>query len=136
MNLVRLENWESRLAEYANSWRDTEYAYGVADCTRFAHGAVSTITGVHLLPETEWPTGWLGAARMMIAKGWESVEAPIGELLPEMPVSEARRGDIVSYRAGGELHLAVRVGDAALAPATRGLTIVARDRWHRAWRVG
>jgi hypothetical protein len=136
MQLVRLDDWEARLARHANSWRAVEYAYGLTDCTRFAHGAVEAITGVDILPGMQWPTGWISAAKFMIAKGWDSVEVPVAELLPEMEAAESRRGDIVSYRQGGELHLAVRVGDAALAPASSGLFVVERRLWHRAWTVG
>lgn len=134
--LVRLDDWQARLGRHANSWRAVEYAYGLADCTRFAHGAVEAVTGVDILPGMVWPTGWMGAARFMIAKGWDSVEAPISELLPAMEVAETRAGDIVSYQAGGELHLAVRVGDTALAPAAKGLMTVGRGQWARAWKVG
>lgn len=136
MQLVRLDDWEARLARHANSWRAVEYAYGLTDCTRFAHGAVEAITGVDILPGMQWPTGWISAAKFMIAKGWDSVEVPVAELLPELDAVESRRGDIVSYRQGGELHLAVRVADAALAPASRGLFVVERRMWHRAWMVG
>lgn len=136
MQLVRLDGWEARLIQYANSWRNVEYVYGRTDCTRFAHGSIEAITGVDILPGMQWPTGWISAARFMIAKGWQSVEDPIAELLPEMEVAATRRGDIVSYWAGGELHLAVRASDAALAPASRGLFVVDRKQWHRAWMVG
>lgn len=134
--LVRLGDWETRLGRYANSWRSVDYAYGLADCTRFAHGAVEAITGADILPGMVWPTGWISAAKLMIARGWDSVEAPISELLPEMWAADCRRGDIVSYWLGGEVHLAVRVGDTALAPAAKGLMVVERSQWARAWKVG
>jgi hypothetical protein len=134
--LVRLEDWKERLVRHANSWRTVEYAYGRADCTRFAHGAVEAVTGVDILPGMKWPNGWIGAAKFMIAKGWDSVEAPMAELLPEMDAATSRPGDIVSYWLGGEVHLAVRVGDTALAPTTKGLMVVERSQWARAWKVG
>lgn len=136
MQLVRLDDWEARLVHHVNSWRHVEYAYGLSDCTRFAHGAVEAVTGVDILPGMQWPTGWISAAKLMIAKGWDSIEQPIAELLPETEVATARRGDIVSYLAASELHLAVRVGDLALAPASKGLFVVERGLWHRAWAVG
>jgi hypothetical protein len=136
MQLVRLDDWEARLVRHANSWRTVEYAYGLTDCTRFAHGAIEAVTGADIAPGMEWPTGWISAAKLMIAKGWDSVEVPMGELLPEMEAAATRPGDIVSYQAGGELHLAVRVGDTALAPATKGLMVVDREQWRRAWKVG
>lgn len=136
ISLERLPDWEKRLIDFANSWCVVEYEYGVTDCTRFAHGSVVAVTGKSLLPDMEWPTGWISAAKMMIAKGWESVESPVDELLPRGEAEVSRRGDLVSYSAGGELHLAVRVGGAALAPAMKGLLVIDRKFWLRSWKVG
>lgn len=135
-DLARLPDWESRLAKLANEWRHRPYAYGVTDCGRFMLDAVECVTGTTLLAGVTWPRGWLGVAKFMIANGWESVEDTMDDLLPAMPTGESRRGDVVSFSANEERHLAVRVGDAALSPSVNGLVVIGAGIWCRAWRVG
>ena len=135
-DLQRLDGWEGRLGVLANAWRNRPFEYGVTDCGRFMLAAVVEITGTDLLPGVTWPRGWLGVAKWMIANDWEDVEAVMDDLLPYVPVAESRRGDVVSFERGGELHLAVRVGDAALTPGIDGLVVSPSSAWRRAWQVG
>lgn len=134
-DLQRLDGWQPRLIGLANEWRNKPYAYGLTDCGRFMLSAVEITTGVNLLPGVEWPRGWLGVAKWMIANGWDSVEAVMDDLLPPMPVELSRGGDIVSFEKVGEFHLAVRFGDTALTPGADGLLVMGKP-WRRAWRVG
>lgn len=134
-DLQRLDGWQLRLVRLANAWRNKPYAYGLTDCGRFMLSAVTEVTGADLMPGVEWPRGWLGVAKWMIANGWDSVEAVMDDLLPPMQVVETRSGDIVSFEKGGEFHLAVRIGDTALTPGTDGLIVIGPP-WRRAWRVG
>ncbi|WP_428673723.1 DUF6950 family protein [Reyranella sp.] len=136
VSLVRLPDWKPRLVELANRHRATPYRYGEHDCATFARDAVEAVTGTVLLPEAERQAGWLAAARFMIARGWETVEAMADELLPPVDAALSRPGDIVSFEQGGELHLAVRMGDAAVSPGLQGLFPVGGGHWHRAWKVG
>lgn len=135
-DLMRLEGWEQRLATLANEWKHRPYVYGVSDCGRFAQCAITQVTGVVLLEGVDWPRGWLGVAKFMIAHGWDSVEDTMNDLLPHQPIAEARRGDIVSFADNEEFHLAVRYGDTALTPGVGGLVVIGAPRWLRAWKVG
>ena len=135
--LQRLPDWLPRLAELANKHRLTPYRYGTHDCWTFARAAVEAVTGTLLLPELESYSGWLGAAKLMIARGLASVEEVMTEQIGKpVDVGQSRAGDIISYENGGERHLAVRIGDGALAPAPDGMTIVAPVVWRHAWLVG
>lgn len=136
-DLQRLGGWEGRLIDLAREWRTRPYSYGDSDCACFARAAIETLTGVTMLPGVEFPKGWLAAAKFMIARGWSSVEDSMVELLgPPVDPTHSRSGDIVSYAEGGELHLAVRVGDSAMTPSLQGLRVIAAGHWLRAWRVG
>lgn len=134
--MERRADWEPRLITLANDWATTPYVYGVSDCACFAQAAVEAVTGIVLLEGIEKPRGMMGAARFMIARGWETVEDLATELLgaPLDPL-QSRRGDIVSF-VEQEPHLAVRVGDTALSPSAGGLVVVGPARWHLAWKIG
>ncbi len=136
-SLIRLDGWEARLAGAANQRRSLPYRYGTNDCCSFARACIEAVTGTVLLPEIEAPRGWLAVARVMIARGWESVEDLMGEVIgPAIAPDLSRPGDIVSYEQGGEFHLAVRIGDAALTPSMTGLTVIDSSLWRHAWNVG
>lgn len=135
-DLHRLDGWQPRLIALANDWRRRPFSYGVVDCGQFMLADVEAVTGEQLMPGVVWPTGWLGIAKFMMANDWATVEAVMDDLLPPMDVSESRRGDVVSFERGGELHLAVRVGDEALSPGIDGLVNFPRQTWRRAWMVG
>jgi len=135
-DLRRVDGWQSRLIALANGWRRRPFAYGVVDCGQFMLADVEAVTGALLMPGVVWPTGWLGVAKFMIANDWASVESVMDDLLPPMEVSASRPGDVVSFERGGELHLAVRVGDGALSPGIDGLVHFPRQTWRRAWMVG
>lgn len=137
VQLVRRADWSTRLAAVANERRALPYCYGTNDCACFARVAIEAMTGTLLLPEIDPPKGMVAAARVLIRRGWEDVGDMMVELLgPAVDPAVSRIGDIVSYERGGELHLAVRFGDAALAPSLQGLIIIERADWLRAWAVG
>ena len=135
-DLVRLPDWEQRLATLANIWRNRPYAYGTVDCAQFAFSAIETVTGAKVLEDIVWKPGWLEVAKVLIANGWRDVEDIMNDVLPRGDAIEPRRGDIVSYEKNGEIHLAVRVGFSSLTTGTIGLELVPSALWINAWRVG
>lgn len=137
MALTRLSDWQQRLVKTVNERRLMPYVYGRTDCACFVQAAVLAVTGTMLLAGVEKPKGWIGAAKFMLANGWEDVEQMATAVLgPPVSADLSRPGDVVSFELAEELHLAVRVGDAALTPAGEGLQVVDRLAWRNAWLVG
>ena len=133
----RVEGWEAALAVVMNERRQKPYVYGSTDCWCLARAAVQAMTGETMLPDVEPPKGWLAAAKIMIAHGWESVEDLMTETLgPPIEPNASRPGDIVSFVLVGEIHLAVRIGDVALTPGRDGLVPIVASAWRNAWRTG
>lgn len=134
----RLPDWQARLIKLANGSRQRPYDYGTFDCAVFAKMAVLAVTGVTLLPGIELPKGFLGAAKFLIRNDLANVEelaiAALG-ILPGDP-KRSRPGDIIVLMMGGEHHLAVRVGDAALMPADGGLAVIDPPRWISSFAIG
>lgn len=113
------------------------YRYGINDCGTFMLDAVETMTGVDLLPGVARPRGWLAAAKFLIARGWDDVEAMATALLGTPNEAGASRpGDVVSFEHADELHLAVRVGSDAVTPAAQGLEVVTLRLCRKGWKVG
>jgi len=136
--LTRLDNWQPRLAAAINDRRLAPYVYGRTDCACFVQASIAAVTGVTLMDGIEKPMGWIGAAKFLIAHGWDDVEAMIVDIIgpPMASPSLSRPGDIISFVSIGEPHLGVRVGDVALSPADTGLEVITAQRWVRAWKIG
>jgi hypothetical protein len=134
----RLPNWEDRLRDLVNRTCNEPYRYGLFDCWTFASMGVLAVTGVTLLPGVVLPRGWLGAAKFLLKHNLDNVEelaiAALG-ILPDDP-ERARAGDLVLHIVGEEQHLALRVGNAAVTPASDGLVVVERSRWTASWAIG
>jgi hypothetical protein len=110
---------------------------GTNDCACLARAAVEAVTGVDVAPGIEMPKGWIAAAKLMISRGWNSVEDMATELLgPSSDPAESMPGDIVSYEVGGDAHLAVRIGGIAVAPTLHGTQPVPPQAWRKCWKVG
>lgn len=137
--LVRRPDWPRQLAALFEARRHQPYAYGVNDCAVFMRDAVQAVTGIDVLAGMELPTNWIGAARFLIARGWEDVEEMAAALLgaPLPAPLMAGRGDVVSFRSiDGEPHLAVVAGSVAGTPGVTGIEWVPMQGWRKAWRVG
>lgn len=135
--MKRREDWRERLVEYVNQSSKVPYRYGEMDCWCFSSGCVRAQTDVVLYPEETPPRSAMAAYRIMDRRGWETVEDIMTEALgPSVSADEASTGDIVSVWMAGDLHLAVKVGDAVLTPGQAGLEAVAPSKWNRAWKVG
>ena len=134
----RIEGWEKRLSALVNANRTTPYQYGRFDCATFSIDAVREVTGVSLLPGVEFPTGWLSAAKFLIRHGLDDVEEFAIAALGQIPGDgqDTMPGDLVSWRAGGEPHLGVRMDAFALTPVSNGLRVVRRSEWVCGWWIG
>lgn len=136
--IQRLVYWPSRLSALIEARRHEPYAYGTTDCGCFVLDAILAVTGTDLVPPADRPTSRVGAARFLIARGYGDVESMMTALLgPALPTPKlAGRGDVVSFEAKGERHLAVCAGTAAATPGRDGLLWVPRALWLAGWKVG
>jgi hypothetical protein len=136
--MTRREDWVVRLTVAINARRELPYSYGINDCWCLVRDCVEAITGEVLLDDLRPAPGFIAAAKAMISRGWTSVEDIMNEVVGEPLTSSASRpGDVISYEEGGDLHLAVRIGeDSAVSPSASGLRIIEREQWLRAWKIG
>jgi hypothetical protein len=136
--LCRVEDWPARLAGFLRERRSLPYAYGTNDCCTFVRDSVRAITGIDLMPGLRPPTTRRAGARFLLAGGYGDVEGLATRVLgaPLASPKLAGRGDIVSFWADDEMHLAVVAGLEAATPAQEGLAWVPRTLWRSGWKVG
>jgi hypothetical protein len=131
--LVRVPDWEPRLAAEIERWAALSYAWGTADCGRFAAACVEAVTGSALWPKLPRYGSEAGLARALGRGGFstlgEAVSACLGEPIPPLA---AHRGDVLwDGQAVGVLGFS-----GPLVFAHEGLVQVARESLVSAWAVG
>jgi hypothetical protein len=137
--LQRLPDWPERLAAYLQQHRHVAFAWGQADCVRFAAGAVQAITGCDVLP-CSWADK-AGALRQLRLAG--GLQAAVAGLLPALgSPAWAQRGDVLLVQASapaGRMRrrwLAVADGHQWRAPDASGLRAGPMAMAVMAWGVG
>lgn len=134
--MMRLPDWEARLAALVVTARDRPHAWGSWDCGHLAAAAVLAVTGEDL--GAEWRGRYrtkAGAARAMRRNGCAGVPdvltralgIAVGPLL-------AGRGDLVCNAEGAA---GVVLGERALTVTEgAGADWIERRDWTQAWMVG
>lgn len=140
MPLTRRHDWHFRLAQILESAAELSFEWGTFDCALHAANCVRAATGVDLAaPYRGTYSDEAGAAKIY----GESLETFVANLavssgMPEVPVTFARRGDMVFVDNGtAQGAIGIVSLDARFAScASDGLVLVRSHRWKRAWRVG
>jgi len=136
---MRLQGWESRLAQIIAEAQSRPYQLGVHDCFRVACQVVHALTGVDRWTEFSGYTTEREALHRLAGYGSSFLAAGdrFFACAHERRAVLARRGDVVAYQdAIGKWHLGVCDGGRFCALGTDGLV------WHplrsaaACWRVG
>lgn len=130
---MRLSDWDTRLAEYIASKRHEPFAYGKNDCCYFCFGAVIAATGEDRMAEFRGKYRTLaGSLRALRDIGAGDLESTMNAKFDPMPVSHARRGDIVLFDGS----IGIVAGSFAWFVSDDGLERVPREYWEKAWANG
>lgn len=101
--LTRLPDWQARLSDYLAASHSAAFVPGTLDCALFAAGAIEAQTGVDLAAD------WRGYATLedglngLIKAGFDDHIALCAALLDEVPIGQARPGDIAVLSLGRNL---------------------------------
>lgn len=131
MNIKRL-----LLEEYQRQ-RSTLFAWGGADCLSFAADCAKLITGndpaVDLRGKYD---SEIGAKRIMVDRGWQTLGDVAASMFPEIPVATARSGDwAFVVNDDGTETLGVVDGALVLARTQAGAGFQPLTKASRAFRV-
>ncbi|WP_020476268.1 DUF6950 family protein [Zavarzinella formosa] len=131
---MRIEGWEGRLASYLNTSKDLTFEWGRTDCALWAATWVRSCTGEDFL--SDWIGKYKterGAATLMRKRGFQSVADIADAALPVIPVTLARRGDLVLHPVDGCLGIGNGVKSHFLT--FKGHTLVDTLACSKAWGV-
>jgi len=134
-SIKRLPGWEFALAACIESARNRTFRWGVFDCGLFVCECVDAITGVDMGEQFRGYSTLLGAWRS-IKGDMESTAVSVARAygLREIPPMRASRGDVI-YLNPGELAIVGLDPKVAIGATSKGLAVIPRSRWVRAWRV-
>lgn len=136
--MKRTQGWEQRLYHVTRRLLGIPFGWGTNDCCLFSADCILAVTGSDPAEEFRGTYSTKQEAMRLIAKlDCRDVGDVASRYLPEMPVSLARRGDIVMMKnVNNELFLAVVVGHTAVGPTPDGMLHIHKNNALKAWRVG
>jgi hypothetical protein len=141
--MTRVPNWPERLALMLESARELEFEWGRFDCALHVANCIRTITGIDEDPAAAYRGKYSDEAGAAAIYG-PSFEAFIEKLAadlesPEVPVTFARRGDVVfldNRTLQGAVGIVSLDGRFASCASDKGLAMIRMHRWKRAWMIG
>ncbi len=127
------------LDRHLRAWRRRPFAWGTADCVRFAAGWVALVTGRDPVAGTEGRYADARAARrlMVRATGTADLVAATSVILgpPLAHPLSARLGDVAAIATPAGPALGICAGDVVAAPGPAGLTVRPLTSILAAWRL-
>ena len=141
MSLQRFQDWPERLHRMIESATQLSFEWGVFDCALHVGNCMRAIVGVD--PAANYRGKYsdeAGAAAIYGASLQDFAAGVFAELAcPEVPVTFARRGDVVfidNETEQGALGVVSTDGRFACCVTEKGILLVRMHRWKRAWQVG
>lgn len=136
---MRPQDWPSLLSGYVEKARRTPHAWGSHDCATFSCGWYALATGVDVYaPLRGKYESEIGAARIMIERGWNDMEA-VGNFFfgtKHKRVIDAYRGDIVcASDQFNVLALGVSVGAHGAFLSQDGVRLIPFRQFKQVWAV-
>jgi len=117
---MRVADWESRLKLAIQRHMELPSAYGVSDCYIIADDAVEAVTGKRMYSRARNYKTAKGAAKRLLAHGFQTVEDAFAAKFARVPVMLAQRGDIGVVYRGGEV----------IGGVFTGIGFITRDKDH------
>ncbi|MCG7984741.1 MAG: NlpC/P60 family protein [Candidatus Thiodiazotropha lotti] len=132
---MRLENWPTLLNTYIESKRNTPFEWGVFDCLTFVHECTEEITGRKLPRFYRGQYSDMRGAYRLIQKHGGFDEIYCKYFGPQIPVNQARRGDLITHSSQTLPAAGVVIGTVAAFLGLNGLVFIDIKDCLKAWKV-
>ena len=134
---MRYDDWPTKLVESLKEAKNKPFVWGEHDCCLFAADIVKAMTGDDLAAGYRGKYSTAKEAIKLIKKiSNDGTVAGIVDLhFKRVPVSFAKRGDIVSVQTNHGEAIGVCAGGGAHFVIESGTIIYPRPLWSIAWRV-
>lgn len=131
---MRRHDWQLRLSSFVQTRARTPFVWGSNDCCLFAADAVEAMTGVDLAASLRGYDSELTAQQIIDAHGGleQLVTGLLGAAVSPLL---AGVGDVVLLESESGDMLAICNGVTAVAPAKRGMAVLAMNAARAAWRI-
>lgn len=129
---MRLDNWNTLLNKHFQSIGP--FKWGENDCCMFSVECVKVITGVDHGTEYRGYRSASGAYKVL--KTYDGVEGIATRQLGQpKPITQANRGDVVSFKNGEQIALGICLGDKIAAIGEYGLIFMPISVGIKSWSV-
>lgn len=133
---MRIPNWPKVIAEQLKAHTDTPFVWGEKDCCLAVADIVKLYAGFDIAADFrgKYKT-LLGSKKALNRYGKGDIKSTIDTMLPEIPVSEAGRGDLALVETEAGQSLAILFSTRAWAMAENGMVALTMDKVICSWRV-
>lgn len=135
--MKRFRDWEQRLSFACMAVTERPHAWGTHDCALYAADCVLAMTGVDLAEDYRGRyTTPVGAARMLKRAGVDNLGDFAAQMLPEIDIRAAGRGDLLICDGPEGEFFAIKIGHMCVGPSATGVLHVPVRQATRAFKVG
>lgn len=97
--IIRKENWKEELDKLVEEYKTKQFIIGTNDCFIFARDCVGVMTDVYLFKQLDKNySNAFGTKKQLIKWGLSSLEEGVSSFFDQIPMEEAKEGDIVVHR--------------------------------------
>lgn len=134
--MIRQDGWEQRLEELVQANRNTPFAWGAFDCTRFVHTALLAIYGESPFDKYDQEhASEEQAYEYLKTLNLKSAWGLVGRHAKKVEPAFAQRGNIIGHVSGNGQSLGVCLGSIFAAPSDDGLVFLSMSEAKKAWSL-
>lgn len=134
---MRSDNWEHKLQEYIDKYRQTPLEFGKHDCCTFTIEWEKVLTGKSTFPEFDRTFKSLEQGKEILKKvGFKNWVTIVNSRLERIQPIQARRGDLVSMKFQGAYCMGICLGKMCAFVGYDKMEFISKDQMKYAWRFG
>lgn len=134
--IARTTGWKTRLLAYLSEVNNSTFEPGKHDCALFPAGAIAAMTGID--PASNWRDAYdtlAGGMRLMKKEGFDDHIGLVASLFDEIPIAQARVGDLAVVQGDFGPSLGVVQGEMIYVVGMSGCGLVDLITASKAFRV-
>ena len=135
MTVLRVDGWETRLAELIESKRNVPFCWETNNCLGFVAEAEIAVQGFTEFPEALKPMTNKFSALRIIKKNADSLDDWIDQKYQRISILSAQRGDICMIETLEGAAVGICIGHNATFVGSNGLEFVPMSLTIKAWRL-
>ena len=134
---MRADNWEEKLQQYIDKYRQEPLEFGKHDCCTFTIEWEKELTGKSTFPEFDRTFKSLEQGKELLNKlGFRNWVTIVNKRLKKISPLQARRGDVVSLKFQGSYCMGICLGKVCAFVGFNKMEFIPKEEIKYAWEIG